>query len=371
MTQHFETVQEVTRELKRVLQNRNLIEAFPEALELLTLNSGNDLALPVAGNPGGGWSFLIARLLSAGLSELQIIALERYYGLQCEEQRALGHRYHKGYSLHNIGAAYLALGQPIVARRYITLAYIEDVLSHGVDTGGMAQPVLFAVVGVPRKELDDLTRFADGHRQPTANPHPEDVLLAFQQERMQSRDWESRLFHPNLVFAQELLNGALSEEDSVEKGLAMERLVAYLLTCIAGLELAEFRLKAKDHETDLLIRNGVRGDPLFEVFGSYLGVECKNWDRSVGVQEVNHFIANLRFAYLNSGILVARTGISGGKGQNQRNAELAVLKAFHQDNIIVCVITISDLEKVVQGQLTMPGLLLAEYERIRFDKTTR
>lgn len=371
MSQQFTTEQQVSQELQRTLTSRNLIEVFPTALELLVANSGHDRALSLKDNPSGLWAWFVTQLLTTDRYDLQVMALERYYHLQCQDQGHLQCRYHKGYSLHNIGAAYLQWGQPVVARRYITLAYIEDVLTHGVQTGGMARPVLVGLLRVPGEELDALAALADTYRQPTVNPHPEDVLLAFQQERQQSRDWESRLFHLNLTFAQALLKQTLAAEDSEQKGLVMERLVAYLLTCIAGLELAEFRLKARDHETDLLIRNGVRGDPLFEVFGPYVGVECKNWDRSVGVQEVNHFIANLRFAYLHSGVLVARKGISGGKDEDRRNAELAVLKAFHQDNIIVCILTAADLDRVVRGQVTMPGLLLAEYEKIRFDKARR
>ena len=74
--------------------------------------------------------------LSIGVYELQIVLLKRYYELQCAEQEKLQIRYHKGFALHNCGAGYLGLGQKEVARRYITLAHIEDVISHGVDAGG-------------------------------------------------------------------------------------------------------------------------------------------------------------------------------------------------------------------------------------------
>jgi len=315
-----------------------------------------------------GWEDLLAQVVNR-VYELQIVLLKRYYELQCAEQEKLQIRYHKGFALHNCGAGYLGLGQKEVARRYITLAHIEDVISHGVDAGGMAKPVLLSILGVPAREIDDLSVFTEERHKHAL--YPEEVLLAFQAERKQSRAWESQLFHPNLVFARSLLGAVTSASTADEKGRTMEQLGGYLLSCVDGLELAESRLLAKDHETDLLLRNGVQGDPLFEVFGPYIGIECKNWDRSVGVKEVNHFLSNLRFAYLRSGVLVARNGISGSEAEDKRDAELAVLKAFHQDNVIVCVLTLQDLQDVVDGRVTMPGLLLAEYERIRFDKRTR
>jgi len=357
--------------LERIWQGRNLIEVFNECLDLLVTNTGEGRALSFDQDPPRLWQEFTSKLFEFRAFDLVVVALDALYRLQCEEQQILGRRYHKGFALHNIGAACLSLDRSSMARRYVSLAHIEDVLTHGVDVKGMAHAVLSGILGVPPGELDELSKHAARFRTPTPNPYPEDVLLAFQEQRKQSRESEARLFRPNLVFARELFKQLDSTKSNAEKGLTLERLVAHLLTSIIGLELAEFRQSAKDHETDLLIRNAIQGDPLFDVFGPYLGVECKNWGRPVGVREVNHFIANLRFAYLKAGIMVARSGISGGTADERRNAQLAVLKAFHQDNVIVCIITRADLEAVIEGRVTMPGLLLSEYERIRFDKTGR
>jgi len=357
--------------LERIWEGRNLTHVFPECLDLLVANTGEGRALSFDDGPPQLWLEFTSKLFELRAFDHTIVALEALYRLQCEEQQSLGRRYHKGFALHNIGAACLALGRSSMARRYVYLAHIEDVLTGGVGAKDMAHAVLYGILGVPLGELDELSGHASRFRTPSPNPHPEDVLLAFQEERKQSRESEARLFRPNLVFARKLFDEVDGAKTKANKGLALERLVAHLLTSITGIELAEFRQPAKDHETDLLIRNAIQADPLFEVFGPYLGVECKNWDRSVGVREVNHFIANLRFAYLKAGILVARNGISGGTFKERRNAELVVLKAFHQDNVIVCIITRADLEAVIEGRVTMPGLLLSEYERIRFDKTAR
>ncbi len=170
------------------------------------------------------------------------------------------------------------------------------------------------------------------------------------------------------MYANQLLQNLNNSKDSWKD---LEYLMAYLLSSIDGFDLAGKNVGTSDYEIDLLIRNTITNDPTFASFGKYILVECKNWQKSVGSEQVNHFLSKIRFHYASCGILIAKEGISGKRRTKRvKNAELTILKAFHQDNIVLMVLTIDDLERVVKGE-NLASILIKEYERIRFDRTVR
>lgn len=86
---------------------------------------------------------------------------------------------------------------------------------------------------------------------------------------------------------------------------------------------------------------------IFNEFGGYLLVECKNWKSSVGAPQVRDFLGKLGKSRVRLGVLFAKNGISGAnKGQD---ALREIHSAVDSDGTYIVVISEEDLEAVKKG----------------------
>lgn len=291
-------------------------------------------------------------------------------------QDATGNRLHKGASLHQIGWVNLFLtGRAKRAKKYFQLAMIEDVID---DQPSYAFRPAFIVLSneyqIPESELDALANNVTSRLEEGVSPlFPEKFLLSFTLDEgiAKVRDSDRELFDINHIFAKASFELARKENtSSTEKGKALEELIAYLFSSISGFEVRS-DVRTRDAQHDLIIRNTIQEDPIFQEFGRYILVECKNWENPVGVKEVRDFISKIRFAYCTSGIMVAKNGVTGSsddREKDKRDAELVILKEFHQDNIVVIVLDGEDLEHIVSGRTNLLTVLLNAYEGVKLDK---
>lgn len=300
-------------------------------------------------------------------------AYVNYYETILEYQEEIPRsRVHKGLPLHNLGCSYWGLGRHSLGKKYIQLAVIEDILNDRENwKNNQAYRFLRNLYGIPDSELDFLETIVESKRSSNDRFYPESILLDFelQKEHKITRDFERDVFHINRQYTNKLLQKVNSGQKNSWKYL--ELLSAYLLSNVDGFEIVGKNVGTGDYEIDVLIKNSITEDPTFTSFGKYILVECKNWEGPVNVEKINHFLSKIRFHYASCGILVARTGISGQRRtKGIRHAELTILKAFHQDNIIIMILTLEDLQHIAEGE-NMASILIREYERIKFDKTTR
>lgn len=291
--------------------------------------------------------------------------------LDYQEERPRG-RLPKGLPLHNLGCSYWRYGRHSLGKKYIQLAAIEDILNNRENwRNNQAYRFLRNLYGIPDSELDFLETIVESKRGSNDSFYPESILLDFELQKGYriTRDFERDIFHINRQYTNKLLEKVNSGQKNSWKYL--ELLSTYLLSNIDGFEVVGINVGTKDCEIDALIKNSVTEDPTFASFGKYILVECKNWVKPVNVEKINHFLSKIRFHYASCGILVARTGISGRRRNKRiRDAELTILKAFHQDNIIIMILTLEDLQHIAEGE-NMASILIREYERIKFDKTAR
>lgn len=347
---------------------------FSAILSCLESETGKEKALRF--NSGGSiqeWEIfgVIALRLDLSDSRMGLQVYRSWYETLLRYQgEAPKGRIHKGLPLHQLGLSYFGENRNL-GKKYIQLAVIEDILS---DPAGWKNKPGYRFLKnffmVPDIELDLLENQVDLHRDDSYSMHPESILLAFKLQKDGSiiRDFERNIFQIDRLYANQLLQNLNNGKDSWKD---LEYLMAYLLSSIDGFDLAGKNVGTSDYEIDLLIRNTITNDPTFASFGKYILVECKNWQKSVGSEQVNHFLSKIRFHYASCGILIAKEGISGKRCTKRvKNAELTILKAFHQDNIVLMVLTIDDLERVVKGE-NLASILIKEYERIRFDRTVR
>ena len=147
------------------------------------------------------------------------------------------------------------------------------------------------------------------------------------------------------------------------KGKNLELVAQYLLSCIPGF-LPRRRALAASTDYDVLCT--VQGNyvDFRSDIGKYFIVECKDWNKPIGVSIVYKFYRVLKSVKSNFGILFSTKGNSGSNEFKDSHRE--IIKIFQSDGIVIIVISFDDIEKIINGE-NLITLLRNMYENIRFD----
>ena len=289
-----------------------------EVLGLLVQNTGDDKAVSLKNDQQIGltWGWAVEKLFVLGFPQVALQTAERLYELQLEAQETLNDRLHKGVALQVTGETYLQLHRFSLAKRYFQLALIEDIIEHreNVSSDFPSYKSLTRDLNVPSADLDQLIKFTlEKIASGSVIYHPEKFYTEFllSDAKSRTRDVEREIFRINSVYAQALLEQANNGATDQEKGDALEELGTYLLGCVDGFEIVGKKYHTKDYEIDILVRNTITQDTILAGFGPYILVECKNWDKPVGTEQVNHFLSKIQFHDCHCGIIIAKKGISG------------------------------------------------------------
>ncbi|MHA7634640.1 response regulator [Corallococcus sp. M7] len=113
---------------------------------------------------------------------------------------------------------------------------------------------------------------------------------------------------------QDLWAACRSETHGHRKGRLLEELMVLLFRTVPGLMITSVRQTHADEEIDITLRNEARGPSWDGENGTYLLVECKNWSKHVGPNELISFRDKLakRIRHGGLGFLVAPGGLTGG-----------------------------------------------------------
>jgi hypothetical protein len=149
-------------------------------------------------------------------------------------------------------------------------------------------------------------------------------------------------------FSHKAIARRLSEGDAAptteEKGAALEDVVISSFCKVRGIGFLRRDQvnNAGSSEIDILLFN--QRHPLGLPFLSdYLIFECKNWVAAVDSTTVTSFVAKVRAARLELGVLVAANGITGD-AQQRTAANDIIRQVFDRDNIKILVITRAEIE---------------------------
>jgi hypothetical protein len=129
-----------------------------------------------------------------------------------------------------------------------------------------------------------------------------------------------------------------------EKGAALEDVVISSFCKVRGIGFLrrDQTNSAGSSEIDILLFN--QRHPLGLPFlTDYLIFECKNWAAPVNSATVASFIAKVRAARLELGVLVAANGITGDAEQRSAANDI-IRQAFDRDNIKILVVTRVEIE---------------------------
>lgn len=143
------------------------------------------------------------------------------------------------------------------------------------------------------------------------------------------------------IISRRIVQRYLDEGDAATtttgKGQALEELIAYLIGKIPGIIVTARNNNNAfgSEELDVAFWNERRRNGL-HFLPNILIVECKNWSRPVGVDEVTHFDAKIRRRGLDFGVLVAANGITGDVG-NRTAAHHVVFSSLSEGRKIIVI----------------------------------
>lgn len=138
-----------------------------------------------------------------------------------------------------------------------------------------------------------------------------------------------------------------SATTTTEKGRALEDLICYIFEKVSGIPITERNRMNVFHteEIDVAFWND-RSQRGFYFLPHVILVECKNWSRPVGSEEVAYFLKKLENKGLDFGVLVAINGITGSSSNSTRaNFEVSMALAR---GIRLIVLTREEIEHLVK-----------------------
>lgn len=254
--------------------------------------------------------------------------------------------------------------------RCMTLSLIEDILHHNLKvetsiesdafrhlaTYVYNENVVKGIVSIIESRVNQL----EG-----AIYYPEDVLYADDQIDIIPGE-ANTLFNLNTIHYHVLFEEFERTEDT-SKGKLLENLINVLFSSVSGLQFRSQNLHTRSSELDLLYRILTSNNPFHEMFGQYLVIECKAWEKPIGVKEIRSFVGNLQSVNAQGGVLVSKKGISGQKNEKDiLHSKLEITKAYHRHGITIAMLTEEDLHLIDEGE-NLITLLLKRYEKTRFD----
>jgi hypothetical protein len=148
---------------------------------------------------------------------------------------------------------------------------------------------------------------------------------------------------PHAAIAKRLLEGDQAATTE-EKGAALEDVVVQSFCRVQGISfiLRDKTNYAHSSEIDILLANQRHPQGL-PFLSDYLMFECKNWATAVNSATVEGFIARVRGARLEIGILVATNGVTGDPDERTAANDI-IRRAFDRDNIKLLVVKRAEIE---------------------------
>lgn len=278
-------------------------------------------------------------------------------------------RLHKGEPLVWMSDCFLAIGFPVLAKRYLMLSLCEDSITETGNISPETTGTYFRLVwrgGLSDRELNELATqiYNLSKKDPQNCLFPEWILQKI------NRDWmteipstlEANFYFANTVYIKKLL-GDLGDKE----GKILETLSDYILSCMPGCRTT-IRQGTVSSEIDIVCSvEGVEADFRSEL-GRYFICECKDLDKPVDFTHVAKFCRVLDSVKSKFGILFSPKGISGQR--NDKYAANEPQKLFQKDGIVLVVIDEKDLDYVAsKGNFIQ--LLRKKYERVRLDLTRK
>jgi len=278
-------------------------------------------------------------------------------------------RIHKGGIYHNLAISKLNDDKEL-SKVLFFLAFIEDFISdrdNCRNTPAYKNLKLLNALSDGEEEIKSLKKIVDDLNRKQANfelSNPELIFLKLIGQSNTNLKLKQTLNWDN-IFCKKLFEEALKEQNKNLKGSYFEMLASYLFITSQGFDLSN-NTHSLHSENDIRVRNLITDDPLLELLGRYILVECKNLSKKISSTIVKKFASNVRFANCDVGILFSKEPLTGKQGNS--DAWYVVRMSYHRDNIILIAISNSDIKDLYDEKTSLRELLKTKYEDIRFDQ---
>ena len=162
----------------------------------------------------------------------------------------------------------------------------------------------------------------------------------------------------------ESLKKVTDASDSKTKGSTLEDFTQELFGCLNDLKFHKKNSKNATGEIDVIFTIKKTPWTLFAEFSDLLIVECKNWNKPVGADEIRIFLTKMRDFDCKVGIVISKNGISGDDDYI-KNAKGVIRNHWLKDRIIIIVLNLKDLESIVNGNGNLYTLLKEKYFSVK------
>lgn len=323
---------------------------------------------------------------SAAAQEILISAWHKFQKIQKTERTYI---YKAGISVY-LSDIYHRLGDIGASIRWALITQAYDALVDHVKGG--AQQRLQEIFGMTSEALDALNKVAaenvslalrDG-KVDWSNPSvfAEDVLMQFVLKHQKFASifaYESSI--REFPLSKEYFTGLLSRTERILgsgkrkhfDGNALEDLACYLFLLIPSwVPRRNVKSVNNEFESDIIVANQVPTSNLnAELFGRTFLVECKNWKRPVGTNQVGYFLYRMRLTHTKFGVIFAKKGITGERDSKENSSDATearslINRAFHEDGSICIVINHAELKELARTQSSFWSLLLEKARQVQF-----
>ena len=131
---------------------------------------------------------------------------------------------------------------------------------------------------------------------------------------------------------------------NIAKKDSLEDLSKYFLNGINGLKVIEKDYRGPSEELDLLVANESDDAPL-KAIGNPIAVECRHRRKPATSKDIRDFRGKLTDIGLKAGIIITLKGVTGDPFD-----AVGVIREARKNGVSIIVITIEDLERVVEGK---------------------
>ena len=163
----------------------------------------------------------------------------------------------------------------------------------------------------------------------------------------------------------EAVSSVRSAQTNDEKRSSLERLATLLFDSVSFLKCKYLNAGTTSSEIDIVVQyDGWDRNTVFDAFGRYFLLECKNWNTPVHAKDVRTLTDKMRKSRVKLGIILAPMGICGRRKGGQAVREIR--RAFDLHEMCTVVISAEHLVHVTNGA-NFYEILEYLIERTRFD----
>ena len=140
-----------------------------------------------------------------------------------------------------------------------------------------------------------------------------------------------------------------------KKGKKWENVAEYVLNSVEGWKITGKRIRAGAQEIDLSVANISLDDELWQM-GAYILIECKNWKKHVGIQQIRNIAHISSMKGNKTAILFTANGITSDSQEE--------IQRLAMTNIYIICITAVEL-KQLQSAVECKKLILDKWKSLQ------